>query len=133
AVFTLATATVSASDWRQYVGPNFDRTTAEALKVSAFPAGGPKALWRVPMPNAFSSFAVADGRAFTQTAREVEGVEQEVVLAVAADTGKELWSQPVGIKRYGHDGGNAGARGNTGGDGPRSTPTVDGDHVFVLS
>jgi outer membrane protein assembly factor BamB len=133
AAFTLATATVSASDWRQYVGPNFDRTTAEALKVSAFPAGGPKALWRVPMPNGFSSFAVADGRAFTQIAREVGGVEQEVVLAVDADTGKELWSQTVGMTRYGHDGGNAGARGNTGGDGPRSTPTVDGDHVFVLS
>lgn len=132
-VLTLTTAALQAGDWRQYVGPNFDRTTPETLASKQFPAGGPKAAWRVPMPNGFSSFSVADGRAFTQITRDVDGVEQEVVLAVAADTGKELWSQPVGIKKYGHDGGNAGASGNTGGDGPRSTPSVDGDRVFVLS
>jgi len=133
AVLTFATAPLCAEEWRQYGGPNFNRTTPEALKVAAFPAGGPKALWRVPMPNGFSSFTVAGGRAFTQITRDVDGVEQEVILAVTADTGKELWSQPVGVKKYGHDGGNAGAGGNSGGDGPRSTPTVDGDRVFVLS
>lgn len=34
---------------------------------------------------------------------------------------------------YGHDGGNAGARNNKGGDGPRSTPTIDEGRVFVMS
>ncbi len=132
-MITLVAGTLGAGDWHQYVGPGFDRSTPETLATSAFPAGGPKALWRVPMPNGFSSFTTAGNRAFTQITREVDGVEQEVLIAVAADSGKELWAQPVGIKKYGHDGGNAGARGNGGGDGPRSTPTVDGDRVFVLS
>lgn len=133
ALATLSASPLFAGEWRQYVGPNFDRTTTETLASTKFPASGPKALWRVPMPNGFSSFSIADGRAFTQITREVEGIEQEVVLAVEAGTGKELWSQPVGVKKYGHDGGNAGAGNNTGGDGPRSTPTVDGSRVFVLS
>ena len=131
ALFT--TVAASAGDWRQYTGPNHDRTTAEVLATTTFPAAGPKALWRVPTPNGFSSFTVADGRAFTQITREVEGVEQEVVIALDANSGKELWAQPVGVKKYGHDGGNAGASNNSGGDGPRSTPTIDGDRVFVIS
>ena len=37
----------------------------------------------------------------------------------------------MGKSDYGHDGGNAGADGNRGGDGPRSTPTTDGGRVYV--
>ena len=127
------TQQLSAADWRQYSGPNHNRTTTEALAVTAFPAAGPKSLWRVPTLNGFSSFTVANGRAFTQITREVDGVEQEVVVALDANTGKEFWAQPVGIKKYGHDGGNSGTSDNSGGDGPRSTPATDGDRVFVTS
>lgn len=131
-LITLSTAATYASDWPQYGGPNDDRTTSEELPSTTFSAGGPKVLWRVPTPNGFSSFAVAGGRAFTQIAREVDGVPQEVLIALDADTGRELWAQPVGIKKY-DGGGDTGAPDNKGGDGPRSTPAADGDRVYVIS
>ena len=46
---------------------------------------------------------------------------QEFLLAVDASTGKELWSSAAGQKYP-----------NGWGDGPRMTPTVDGDRVFAI-
>lgn len=127
-----AAITVQAADWPQYRGPNLDGSTTEKI-AAKWPAGGPKALWKVPAPSGFSSFTVAGGKAFTQVTRNVGGVDREVAIALDANTGKEAWAFPVGGTAYGHNGGNAGAPGNDGGDGPRSTPTVVGGKVYVLS
>ena len=62
---------------------------------------------------------------------EVDGVDREVCLALDGDTGKKLWSQVLTIAKY-DGGGNSGARNNKGGDGPRSTPSSDGDRVYIL-
>ena len=132
-VATLAAATlVHAADWPQYRGPNLDGSTSEKI-ATKWPAGGPKALWKTPTPNGFSSFTVAGGKAFTQVSRNVEGGDREVAVALDANTGKEVWAFPVGSTAYGHAGGMAGAKGNDRGDGPRSTPTVVGGKVYVLS
>lgn len=127
-----AALTVHAADWPQYRGPYLDGSTTEKI-ATKWPAGGPKALWKVPAPNGFSSFTVAGGKAFTQVTRNVGGVDREVAIALDANTGKEAWAFPVGGTAYGHNGGNAGAPGNDGGDGPRSTPTVVAGKVYVLS
>jgi outer membrane protein assembly factor BamB len=127
-----AALTVHAADWPQYRGPNLDGSTTEKI-ATKWPAGGPKALWKVPAPSGFSSFTVAGGKAFTQVTRNLGGVDREVAIALDAGTGKEAWAFPVGGTAYGHNGGNAGAPGNDGGDGPRSTPTVVGGKVYVLS
>lgn len=125
------TISISAADWPQYRGLSRDGKSPE--KIGTLPANGPRALWKVPTPNGFSSFAVKDARAFTLVSRNVDGAEREVLIALNAETGKELWSAAFASARYGNDGGNAGARNNAGGDGPRSTPTVDGDRVYVLT
>ena len=118
-------------DWTQYRGPRGDGKSAESLPAVDWTAGA-KVLWKVPTPLGFSSFSIADGRAFTLIAREdAKGEKREFCLALNADTGEELWSVPLGNSDYGHDGGNAGADGNRGGDGPRSTPTTDGGRVYV--
>jgi len=127
-----AALTVHAADWPQYRGPNLDGSTTEKI-ATKWPAGGPKALWKVPAPSGFSSFTVAGGKAFTQVTRNVGGVDREVAIALDANTGKEAWAFPVGGTAYGHSGGNAGAPGNDGGDGPRSTPTIVAGKVYVLS
>jgi outer membrane protein assembly factor BamB len=132
-VATLAAAAVApAADWPQYRGPNLDGSTSEKI-ASKWPAGGPKVVWKAATPAGFSSFTVAGGKAFTQITRNVEGVDREVAIALDANTGKEAWAFPVGGTAYGHNGGNAGAKGNDGGDGPRSTPTVTAGKVYVLS
>lgn len=122
----------NAADWPQYRGPLGDGVSAENIANSDWAATPPKILWKAPTPLGFSSFAVADGRVFTVIAKETDGGEKsEFCLALNADSGDQLWSVQLGTSDYGHDGGNAGARGNTGGDGPRSTPATDGERVYV--
>jgi outer membrane protein assembly factor BamB len=128
--FAVFTFRAHSADWPQYRGPNHNGTTSE--KMPAWPKDGLRALWKTPTPNGFSSFAVKDGRAFTLVSRDVEGAPREVLLALNADTGKELWAEPVGIAKY-DNGGDSGARNNSGGDGPRSTPSVDGTRVYVIN
>ena len=128
--FVLAHTTFAA-DWPQYRGPNLNGVTAEKISA-AWPAGGPKEVWRAPVNAGFSSFAVAGGKAFTLVLRSFENVPNETCVALDAESGKELWAAPLGFAKY-DGGGDTGAPGNDGGDGPRSTPTVDGNRVYVLS
>ncbi len=72
------------------------------------------------------------GRVFTLVLKNVGGADQECCLALDANTGKELWATPLGSAKF-DGGGNSGAPDNKGGDGPRSTPSVDGDRVYVIS
>ncbi len=127
----LAVSVANAADWPQYRGPNLDGSTAEKISLK-WPAGGPKALWKAPTPDGFSSFAVSGGQAFTLVMREVQGGPQEVCVALDANTGKEQWVAPLGTLKLG-DGGQSGAKDNSGGDGPRSTPTVSEGKVYVIS
>ncbi|MEW6304419.1 MAG: PQQ-binding-like beta-propeller repeat protein [Verrucomicrobiota bacterium] len=121
-----------AADWPQYRGPNLDGTTSETLILKKWPASM-KPVWKRTSPNGFSSITVSGGRAFMLETRNVQGAEQEIVVAVDANSGKEIWAYPLGVGAYNHNGGNAGVRGNDGGDGPRSTPSVDGNRVYVMS
>lgn len=120
------------ADWPQYRGPAGDGLAREPIPNTDWAAQPPQVLWKAPTPLGFSSFAVADDRAFTLVARDAgDGRQVETCLALDADTGRELWSVPLGASDYGHDGGNAGTPENRGGDGPRSTPSTDGGRVFV--
>jgi outer membrane protein assembly factor BamB len=119
-----------AEDWPQYRGPNHNGVSSEQMPL--WPKGGLKPLWHAPTANGFSSFTVKDGRAFTLVSRNVEGAPREVLLALQADAGKELWSVPIGIAKY-EGGGDDGAGNNAGGDGPRSTPAADGQLVYAIS
>jgi outer membrane protein assembly factor BamB len=119
------------SDWAAYRGPTRNGVSTERIQ-KAWPPTGPRLVWKVPLIGGFSTFSIAGGRAFTMVRRTVSGVDSEVCLALDAATGAELWSVALEPADY-DDGGNTGAAGNTGGDGPRSTPVVDGNHVFTLS
>jgi outer membrane protein assembly factor BamB len=87
--------------------------------LKSWPAGGPKRLWLYENGgNGYSGPAIAAGKLFTLGTRD----NSEVLLALDANTGKELWTAPLGD-----------ILGNGWGDGPRGTPSVDGDHVYVMS
>ena len=105
-------------DWPQFRGPARDGVSAETGLARSWPATGPKVLWRKPVGEGFSGIAVAGGHLFTLVA----GPENEFAVRLDAATGAEVWRTPVG-PRFDEPLGN----------GPRSTPTVDGDRVFVLS
>ena len=119
---------LSASEWSQYSGPSGDRISPESVGLTSWPAAGPKVIWKTEATSGHSSFAVGGGRAATLVTRD----GQETCLVLAAHTGKELWGKPVTPAKY-DVGGNAGARDNKGGDGPRSTPAIYNGKIYVYS
>ena len=127
----LSQALLLASDWPQYRGPTQDGLSPENLSLK-WPASGPKVLWKSPTENGFSSFAVSGGKVFTMVGRKIENTPKEVCVAMDAATGKELWAADVDLSLY-EPGGNSGAPDNSGGDGPRSTPTVSDGMVYVYT
>lgn len=120
-----------AENWSQYRGNSGDGLSTEA-SPPPWTADGPKRLWTAKTPAGFSSVVVSDGKAFTVVAREMDGTLAEVCVALDAQTGKELWAVVTGQAKY-SGGGDSGADGNSGGDGPRSTPSVSGSRVYVYS
>lgn len=107
-----------AADWFQWRGPNRDGHSAETGLLKEWPAGGPKLLWRAAgAGTGYSSFSASNGRLYTLGARG----DTEHVIAFDAATGKKVWDVPNG-QRFRNDRG----------DGPRSTPTIDGDRLYAF-
>ena len=109
---------VTADDWPQYCGPGAQRTVPEPLINCDWVQSPPQELWRRPVGEAWSSFAVVGPRLFSQEQRS----DQECVVCYHADTGAELWVHRSST-RY---------ETAMGGIGPRATPTVSSDSVFTL-
>ncbi|MGE5611936.1 MAG: PQQ-binding-like beta-propeller repeat protein [Bacillota bacterium] len=124
-------AGLRAADWPQYRGPNQDGISTEKVNLT-WAAEGPKVVWKVSTRNGFSSFAIAGGKAFTQVNRDINGQSRELCVAMDAATGKELWSADIDEGKY-VQGGDDGTKDNQGGDGPRSTPTVNDGMVYVAT
>jgi outer membrane protein assembly factor BamB len=122
---------LSAADWSQFRGPTTDGVSPEKI-AKPWTAGAPKTVWKVPSEGGFSSLVVSGGRAFTLALKESGGTKQESLVALDANSGKELWFGPLNFPKY-DGGGDAGTDTNKGGDGPRTTPTADGARVYTLS
>ena len=105
-------------DWPQWRGPNRDRISHETDLLNNWPEEGPPVVWRGPSGEGYSSISIAEGRAYTLLADE----KNEFAVCLEAATGTEIWRVRLDTKF-------AESRGN----GPRSTPTVDGGRVYVLS
>lgn len=110
-------AGVEPGAWPQYRGPARDGVSAETGILKTWPASGPKVVWRVPLGGGYSGISVAGGRGYTMFSRE----DGEFVVCFKAADGKEVWRLRVDSNRD-----------DDMGDGPRSTPTVDGDLVYAL-
>jgi outer membrane protein assembly factor BamB len=119
ALLAILLSTTFAGDWPQWRGPNRDDVSTETGLLKQWPAEGPKQAWLYDKAGmGYAGFSVAAGKLFTLGTRD----GKEVLLALDANTGKELWATPVGeILKNGW------------GDGPRSTPTVDVDRVYAMS
>lgn len=120
-VSMFATFLLVAADWPQYRGPNHDGSTPEKISLK-WPTEGPRQVWKADLGDSFGSFAVAGGKAYAFIQRKIDGQDSEVAVALDANTGKELWASPLGKPTYDKQGG----------DGPRSTPTADGDFTYFL-
>jgi outer membrane protein assembly factor BamB len=130
-VWVAGSLLATANDWSGYRGSAGDGRCSDSTVVK-WAAAGPKRLWTANTPAGFSSLTVAGGKVYTIVAREEQGALAEVCIALDGQSGKELWGTPTGVAKY-RGGGDSGAEGNSGGDGPRSTPVENGDRVYVYS
>lgn len=127
-VTTLALLTLSvafAEDWPEWRGKGRTGEFREEGILDRFPTSGLKVTWRVPVRSSFAGPAVANGRVFVMDwtpAQINRGTER--VLALDEKTGKMLWTREWPANYTGLQG--------TYAIGPRATPTVDGDRVYVL-
>ena len=114
----LLTATVCfADDWPQFRGPNRDGKSGETGLLKEWPENGPELLWSVGgLGIGFSSVAVADGFVYTTGMIDGEGFLFAYDLA-----GNLKWKESYGPEWTGSY------------KGTRTTPTIDGQHVYVFS
>jgi len=121
----LGVLSLAAGEWTQYRGPNHDGTSSDRI-TKQWSGSVTNPVWVVHLTNGLTSLTISKGRVFTQVARNVGG-NKDVCLALNATNGAQLWATVVDNASYPN-----GGVGFTD-DGPRSTPTVDGDSVYVLS
>lgn len=114
----LLVETARADDWPHYRGPARNGVSAETGWLDRWPSEGPKILWKAQVGLGFSSFAVAGGRVFTIG----HAKDEDTLYAFDAEKGALLWkhAHPAELNDEFYQGGSS------------STPTVDGDRVFVL-
>ena len=119
ALFLSVVAIHAANDWPQFHGPDRTAISKETGLLKEWPRSGPSLVWTATgLGNGYGSMAVAGDRVYVQGAR---GRNSAIIVYNRAD-GKEVWSKALGA-----------TEGNDQGPGPRGTPTVDGDRVYVLS
>lgn len=118
-----------AFDWPQWQGPKRTGISRETGLRDFWRKGGPPLVWKSKHSGVgFVTPSVAAGRVFlmgnigTDVQRRQGRVFTEYVICLSEKTGDLLWKTVVGPVRS--DGG--------GYQGPRSTPTVDGDWLYAL-
>ncbi len=114
-LFPLHAAT---SDWPQWHGPNRDCVAAVGAPVPVALPKELKPLWKIPVGGGFSAPVVAGGKLVYLD----ENGEQEFAHLLDATSGKEIWKVAFSDRSA-----------DEWGAGPRATPIMDGDRVYVQS
>jgi outer membrane protein assembly factor BamB len=113
-----------SKDWPQWRGPRRDNISTETNLLREWPKEGPPLLWTSKTVSdksigvGYSSISIANGKIFTMGDLGKDGC---FVFCLDEKSGKFLWSTKVSPQ-------------NTGSyEGPRCTPTVDGDLLYVTA
>ncbi|OFW27244.1 MAG: hypothetical protein A3H97_12895 [Acidobacteria bacterium RIFCSPLOWO2_02_FULL_65_29] len=120
-----ASVRLQADDWPEWRGKGRLGVWLETGILDKLPDGGLPVSWRAPIHAGYAGPAVAGGRVFVTDSRRVKA-NQAIERAVALDeqTGRVLWTKEWPTNYSGLQLVYA--------IGPRATPTVDGDRVYVL-
>src|ERR1022692_464326 len=111
-----------AADWPQWRGPQRNGISAETGLLAEWPKEGPRLVWQLKdICSGYSTPSVVGDRLYLLSN---QGTNDEFVQALDAKDGKKLWSQRIGKC------GNPDQQPNY--PAARSTPTVDGEWLYVL-
>jgi outer membrane protein assembly factor BamB len=124
---------ITAQDWNQWMGTNRDGVWNDSGTLTSFPSSGPKVLWRAAVSNGYSGPAVAFGKVYVADYVKQAGDDtpdpgkrselkgKERLLCLDAKTGDQVWAYEYDCDyKFSYP------------NGPRATPTVDGDRVYFL-
>jgi len=121
AVVLVGTAAPAWAQWQQWGGPHGNFVANSGKLADAWPKSGPPVVWQRDLGDGYSAIVADDGMLFTMYRKG----DDEVVVAVDANTGKTKWEQaysaPVGDdyeQRFGL--------------GPHATPLVSGGNVYTI-
>jgi outer membrane protein assembly factor BamB len=106
------------TEWSQYRGPNRDGVAISNISIKAWPNGSqPFQVWKKSIGEGFSGISIAGEQLITAFAED----NNEFLGGFEKTTGREAWRIALG-KMFVEEMGN----------GPRSTPTIDGDFTYIL-
>ena len=120
ATLLLSTVLVgTGKDWKQWRGEQRQGHSPDTGLLKEWPESGPKRAWLFDnCGKGYSGPSIANGKIFIMGTRE----DMTQLICLSESEGKELWATDV-----------AAVYGNRWGDGPRCTPTVEGDFVYALA
>src|SRR5262245_5657706 len=115
-ILLLAPALAVAADWPQWRGPKRDEISTEPVSTS-FGTDGPKLLWTYSKAGeGYSGPSIVGNLLYC-----LGGDEKEFAFCINTDTAEEIWRTEFGVlAKLDH------------GNGPRGTPTVDGELMFLI-
>jgi outer membrane protein assembly factor BamB len=122
-VFVLGTTTMAFQnqglDWPQWQGPDRTGLSKETGLLQQWPPSGPPLAWSASnLGGGYGSIAVTGDRIFIQAMRG----RDSLVSSLKRADGTPVWSKVLGPSAS-----------NDRGSGPRGTPTVDGERLYVLT
>ncbi|HEX9730960.1 MAG TPA: PQQ-binding-like beta-propeller repeat protein [Thermoanaerobaculia bacterium] len=106
-----------ADGWAQFRGPGRSGVSKESGLTRTWPENGPPILWRQELGEGFSGISVAGDDLYTLYAVG----DEELAGSFSAADGSPRWSVKIGSKYL-----------DEWGNGPRATPTIDGEVAYVL-
>jgi outer membrane protein assembly factor BamB len=128
ALMLLCAGLVNAADWPQWRGINRDGKSAETGLLKSWPTGGPKLLWSSDKLDTigvgYGCPAVVGTKLYILGAEGAKKDAKEFCTCLNIKDGSNVWQTPLETQ--------AGNFNDSWGGGPRTTPTVDGDMVYVL-
>ncbi len=115
------------SDWPRFLGPNGDGRSSEKGLNTDWKSKPPKMLWHQKIGPGFAAPSISNGRLMLyHRVRNADGPARfkERLACLNCETGESIWKvdYPTDYQDL-----------NGYGDGPRSTPIIDENRVFILS
>lgn len=107
-----------ADEWTQFRGPSGHGVSAETGLLKSWPEGGPPMLWKIEGCGMGYSSVTFDGDLmFTMGDLNIDGEEEQYMMAYDLTTRERVWQTKVGPKHR---------------DGSRCTPTYDDGRVYGI-
>jgi len=119
-LMAVLSTSLGQSEWPQWLGADRDNRSKETGLLQAWPEGGPKRAWHADgVGDGFGAVSVAGGRIYVLGDLE----DACYLFALEEKDGKVVWKSKLGPGRISS---------KKEWQGPRTTPTLDGDRLYAL-